>query len=175
MYQDYKDLLSAFHAHGVKYLIVGGYAVIFHSQPRFTKDIDIFIKADGANAQAIYDALAEFGAPLQDVHPEEFADRGAFFRFGRDPRGFDILPDLPGVEFDAAWERRVEGVIDAEAGLKAFFISKADLIANKLASGRPQDLADASAIQQACESQRRKPKPAATKSGAHSRSKKTRR
>ena len=157
MYQDYKDLLSAFHAHGVRYLIVGGYAVIFHAQPRFTKDIDLFIKADAANAQATYDALAEFGAPLQGIRPEEFADRRSFFRFGRDPRGFDILPDLPGVDFDAAWERRVEGVIDAESGLKAFFISKDDLIAAKLASGRPQDLADASAIQKALQSQQPKP------------------
>ena len=149
MYQDYKDLLSAFHAHGVRYLIVGGYAVIFHAQPRFTKDIDLFIKADPANAQATYDALAEFGVPLANVRPAEFAERGSFFRFGRDPRGFDILPDIPGVEFDAAWERRVEGVIDAATGLKAFFISKDDLIAAKLAAGRPQDLADVSAIQAA--------------------------
>ena len=149
MYQDYKDLLSAFHAHGVRYLIVGGYAVIFHAQPRFTKDIDVFIKADLANAQAVYAALAEFGAPLQNIRPEDFADRSSFFRFGRDPRGFDILPDLPGVDFDAAWERRVEGVIDTKSGLKAFFISKDDLIAAKLASGRPQDLADVNAIQKA--------------------------
>ena len=152
MYQDYKDLLSAFHAHGVRYLIVGGYAVIFHAQPRFTKDLDFFIKADPANAQATYAALAEFGVPLQSILPEEFEDRNSFFRFGSDPRGFDILPDLPGVDFDAAWERRVEGVIDKAAGLKAYFISKDDLIAAKLASGRPQDLADVSAIQKALES-----------------------
>ena len=57
MYQDYKDLLSAFHAHGVKYLVVGGFAVIYHSQPRFTKDMDLFIKADPANAKATYAAL----------------------------------------------------------------------------------------------------------------------
>ena len=153
MYQDYKDLLSAFHAHGVRYMIVGGYAVIFHAQPRFTRDIDLFIKADAANAQATYAALAEFGAALEGIRPEEFADRGSFFRFGRDPRGFDILPDLPGVDFEAAWERRVEGVLDRATGLKAFFISKDDLIAAKLASGRPQDLADVSAIQKAAESQ----------------------
>ena len=104
MYQDYKDLLSAFHAHGVRYLIVGGYAVIFHAQPRYTKDIDFFIKADPANAQATYTALAEFGAHLEGLRPEEFADRSNFFRFGHDPRGFDILPDLPGVDFDAAWD-----------------------------------------------------------------------
>jgi hypothetical protein len=67
--------LSAFHAHGVRYLIVGGYAVIFHAQPRFTKDIDVFIKADLANAQAVYAALAEFGAPLQNIRPEDFSDR----------------------------------------------------------------------------------------------------
>jgi hypothetical protein len=65
MYQDYKDLLSAFQAHGVRYLIVGGYAVIFHAQPRGTKDMNLLIKADPANAQATYAALAEFGAPLQ--------------------------------------------------------------------------------------------------------------
>jgi hypothetical protein len=153
MYQDYKDLLSAFHAHGVRYLIVGGYAVIFHAQPRFTKDIDLFIKADLANAQATYAALAEFGAPLQGIRPEDFAEPGSFFRFGRDPHGFDILPDMPGVDFDAAWERRVEGVIDAKTGLKACFISSADLVAAKLASGRPQDLADVDAIRKAIESQ----------------------
>jgi hypothetical protein len=153
MYQDYKDLLSAFHAHGVRYLIVGGYAVSFHAQPRFTKDIDLFIKADQANAQATYTALASFGAPLEGIRPQEFADRGSFFRFGRDPHGFDILPDLPGVDFDAAWVHRVEAVLDAETGLTAFFISKDDLISAKLASGRPQDLADASSIQKAVESQ----------------------
>jgi hypothetical protein len=153
MYQDYKDLLSAFHAHGVRYLIVGGYAVIFHAQPRFTKDLDFFVKADLANAQAIYAALVGFGASMQGIRVEEFADRSAFFRFGRDPQGFDILPDLPGVDFDAAWERRIEGVLDMETGLKAFFISKDDLIAAKLASGRPQDLADVSAVQEATESQ----------------------
>jgi hypothetical protein len=152
MYQDYKDLLSAFHAHGVKYLIVGGYAVIFHAQPRFTKDIDLFIKADPANAQATYAALAEFGASLEGIRPEDFADRSCFFRFGHDPRGFDILPDLPGIDFDSAWERRVQGAIDA-SGLTGFFISKDDLIAAKLASGRLRDLADVEEIRASAESQ----------------------
>src|ERR1017187_1947889 len=109
MYQDYKDLLSAFHAHGVRYLIVGGYAVIFLAQPRFTKDIDLFIKADAANVQATYDALAEFSARLQNIRPKDFAEPGSVFRFGRNPRGFDILPNPPGVNFDAEWEPRVEG------------------------------------------------------------------
>jgi len=125
--------------------------VIYHSQPRFTKDIDLFIKADPANAQATYAALAAFGAPLQDIRPADFAEPGSFFRFGREPHGFDILPDIPGVDFEAAWERRVEGVIDPKSGLKAFFISAPDLIAAKMAAGRPQDIADADAIRKASE------------------------
>lgn len=156
MFQDHKDLLSAFNAHGVRYLIVGGYAVIFHAQPRFTKDIDLFIQADPKNAQAVYDALAGFGAALEGIRPEEFANRGNFFRFGHDPHGFDILPDLPGIDFESAWERRVEGVIDRERNQKAFFISAEDLIASKLAAGRPQDLADAAAIQNALEAQQKR-------------------
>ena len=152
MYQDYKDLLSAFHAHGVKYL--GAYAVGFHAQPCATRDIDLFIKADPANAQAAYAALAQFGAPLTNIRPEDLADRTGFIRFEYEPRGVDILPDIPGVDFDAAWERRVEGVIDTTSGLKASFISADDLIAAKLAAGRPQDLADADAIRQATDSQR---------------------
>jgi hypothetical protein len=147
--------LCAFNARGVRYLIVGGYAVIFHAQPRFTKDIDIFIQADPANAQAVYSALASFGAPLNGIRPEEFAQRGTFFRFGQDPHGFDILPDLPGIEFEAAWERRVESVIDLASGLTASFISAPDLIASKMAAGRPQDLADAEAVRKALEMRRR--------------------
>jgi len=157
MYQDYKDLLSAFQSHGVKYLIVGGLAVIYHSQPRFTKDMDLFIKADDENARATYAALAEFGAPLKDIRPEDLTDPDSFFRFGREPKGFDILPAIPGVDFDAAWERRVETVVDPATGLTANFISAEDLIASKLASGRLRDLADVDEIRKAQESQQPKP------------------
>ena len=168
MYQDYKDLLSAFQSHGVKYLVVGGFAVIYHSQPRFTKDMDLFIKADIENAKATYAALAEFGVPLQGIRPEDFTDRHSFFRFGREPKGFDILPAIPGVDFDAAWGRRVETVIDTATGLKANFISADDLIASKLASGRPRDLADVDDIRKAQQSQAPKPakkKPPRTDAG----------
>lgn len=153
MYQDYKDLLSAFRSHGVKYLVVGGFAVIYHSQPRFTKDMDLFIEADPENAKATYAALGEFGAPLQGIAWEDFTDRKSFFRFGRDPRGFDILPAIPGVDFDAAWHRRVEIMVDTATGLKANIISAGDLIASKLASGRARDLADVEEIRKAAESQ----------------------
>jgi hypothetical protein len=149
MYQDFKDHLSAFHAHGVRYLIVGGYAVIFHAQPRTTKDIDLLVQSDPANAKATFEALSQFGMPFGDIVPEDFANRGNLFRFGHEPRCIDILPDIPGINFQDAWDRRVEGIVDPETGLKEFFISAPDLIATKLAAGRPQDIADAEAIRNA--------------------------
>ena len=154
MYQDFKDLLSAFHAQSVKYLIVGGYAVSFHGQPRATKDIDLFIKADPANASATYAALASFGAPLDGITVSDLGDPLQFIRFGREPVAVDILPGIVGVDFDEAWGRRVEGVIDPIRGLKAYFISKDDLIASKLAAGRTRDLADVEDLRDATESTR---------------------
>lgn len=153
MFQDFKDLLSAFNDHGVKYLIVGGYAVSFHAQPRATKDIDLFIKADASNASATYAALASFGAPLDNIRVEDFAEPSNFIRFGREPRAVDILPGIDGVNFDTAWERRVEAVIDTQIGLKANFISEMDLMSAKLAAGRPQDIADVAALRKAAASQ----------------------
>jgi hypothetical protein len=149
MFDDFKELLSCFNAHNVKYLVVGGYAVSFHSQPRATKDLDIFIKADPANANAAYEALARFGAPLAGIERSDLADPSKFIRFGRPPIAVDILSGIEGVDFDGAWTRRVESVIDPATGLIAFFISKADLIASKLASGRLRDLADVDDIREA--------------------------
>jgi hypothetical protein len=153
MYQDFKDLLSSFHAQGVRYLIVGGYAVSFHAQPRATKDIDLFIDADPTNAKSAYAALAAFGAPLGDIEALDLADSGHFVRFGKEPFAVDILPKIDGVEFSAAWDKRVEGVIDAQSGLTGFFISRDDLIASKLAAGRLRDLADVEEIREAAERQ----------------------
>jgi hypothetical protein len=119
--------------------------------------MDLFVKADPENANAIYAALAAFGVPLQGIRPEDFTDRNSFFRFGREPRAFDLLPSIPGVDFDAAWERRVETVVDTTSGLRANFISADDLIASKLASGRARDLADVEDIRRAAESQQRQP------------------
>jgi hypothetical protein len=157
MYPDFKELLSALNAHRVKYLVVGAYAVSIHAQPRATKDMDILVKPDAENAKALFAALAQFGAPLQGMTPADFAESGSFFRMGREPVAVDILSEIPGADFDAAWERRVEDIVDTASGLKANFISREDLMAAKLASGRPQDLADVSAIQKAIQSQEPKP------------------
>ena len=97
----------------------------------------------------MYEALASFGAPLEGISVADLSDRKKFFRIGREPVAVDILPEIEGVNFDRAWERRVEAVIDGQRGLKAFFISSDDLVASKLASGRPQDIADVAAIRKA--------------------------
>ena len=154
MYPDYKELLSVLNEHRVKYLVVGAYAVSIYAQPRATKDLDILVKPDPDNAQAVFAALAKFGAPLQGLTPADFAEPGPFFRMGREPVGVDILTQIPGIDFDAAWNRRTEDVIDPATGMKASFISRDDLITAKLASGRPQDLGDVAAIRKAAESQR---------------------
>ncbi len=153
MYDDFKELLSAFNAHNVKYLVVGGYAVSFHAQPRATKELDILIKADPANADSAYAALADFGAPLANIDKSDLADPRKFIRFGQPPIAIDILPGIDGVDFDQAWERRVEGVIDPKSNLTVFIISKTDLIASKLAAGRLRDLADVEEIREAQSSQ----------------------
>jgi hypothetical protein len=155
MFDDFKELLSIFNAQKVKYLIVGGYAVSLHAQPRATNDIDLLIKPDAENAKAVYAALSKFGAPVDGLKAEDFVDRDKFFRMGRAPLVVDILPQIEGIDFDRAWQNRVESVIDPHSSLTAFFISREDLIAAKLAAGRPQDLADAAALREAEDSRER--------------------
>ena len=137
--KDLKELLSAFNDQGVKYLIVGGYAFGVHAEPRATKDLDIFIRSDEENSKAVYRALAQYGAPLGDLKPADFMD-GTTFQIGQPPARIDILQRIDGVTFDQAWENRIEALVDGE--FRTAVISREDLIRNKLASGREQDLLD---------------------------------
>lgn len=139
MPKDLKDLLRAFNDHSVRYLIVGGYAFGVHSEPRATKDLDLLIRSDEANGAAVYRALTQYGAPLDGLTPQDFVD-GSAFQVGQPPARVDILQRIDGVTFDEAWQNRIEGLLDGE--VKVNVISKEDLIRNKLASGREQDLLD---------------------------------
>jgi hypothetical protein len=139
MTEDFKDLLRALNANAAKYLIVGGHALAVHLVPRMTKDLDIFIGTDKENAKAVFRALAQFGAPLKDMSPADFAD-GTTFQIGQEPDRIDILQRIDGISFDEAWANRIEGTVDGE--VPAAVISRDDLIRNKLASGRDQDLLD---------------------------------
>jgi hypothetical protein len=157
--RDLKELLKSFNDHDVRYLVLGAVAVGYHAQPRYTRDLDILIKPDAANAANAYRALASFGAPLAGVSIQELANETTFFRFGREPVAFDILSSVPGIKFDEAWERRVTGVIDLASGLQAHIVGRDDLIASKLASGRPQDLADVDAVRKAAKVKASGPPP----------------
>jgi hypothetical protein len=146
MFDDFKDLLSAFNAANVRYLIVGGYAVSLHAQPRATKDLDILISTDSENSRAVYMALTKFGAPVEGLSAMDFTEPDNFFRMGTPPVMVDIIPKISGVEFESAWSRRVTIAIDE--ALTVSFISRADLLAAKIAAGRAQDLADVVALRE---------------------------
>jgi hypothetical protein len=142
---DFSDLLRLFNDNNVKYLVIGGYAVIQYAEPRYTKDLDLWISTDVANAKAVFRALKEFGAPLADLTEDDFAEEGYFYQMGVPPVRVDVLMGIPGLSFAEAWQRRVN--VDF-GDLSVSFIGKQDLITVKLASGRPQDLLDAKQLQQ---------------------------
>jgi hypothetical protein len=145
---DFKELLSVFNAHDVRYLVVGGYAVMKYSEPRFTKDLDLWISVDPKNARAVYAALRAFGAPLSGLSESSFSQEGFFYQIGVPPLRVDVMMSLPGMSFEEAWPRRVMFDI---AGITVPFVSKEDLIQIKRASGRSQDLIDAEQLERTTE------------------------
>ncbi len=150
MLKDHQDILAAFNTHGVKYLVVGGHAVGIHAEPRGTKDLDIFVQANPKNSEAVFRALAEFGAPLAGMTPADFSDTpSALYQIGVPPGRIDLLFEIDGVTFEEAWENRVDEVLADR--ITAHVISTKDLIRNKLATGRLQDLADVEKIREAAQ------------------------
>jgi hypothetical protein len=136
---DFKELLSEFAAAGVEYLLVGGYAVVHYSRPRFTKDIDLWVSGAPENLARVAAALEAFGAPRQVCeHVRQLAPTEVVF-FGSAPARVDILRDVEGIRFEECYPRRVEVTWD---GVPISVIAMDDLIANKTAVGRPQDLID---------------------------------
>jgi hypothetical protein len=123
----------------VRYLVVGGYAVMRYTEPRYTKDLDLWISTQRENAEAVYAALKEFGAPLENLTAEDFCDEAYFYQMGKPPVRLDIMMSIAGVDFESAWNNRE--VVQMEE-LSIPFISRSDLIKAKEASGRPQDLLD---------------------------------
>jgi hypothetical protein len=139
MNSDFKDLLRVFNEHKVRYLVVGGYAVIKYTEPRYTKDLDLWVEASPRNARAVFAALRQFGAPLRDITSADFAKEGSIYQMGRPPARVDVLTSIGGVRFADAWPNRVTSNFD---GIPVAVISRQDLLTNKRAVGRPQDLVD---------------------------------
>ena len=136
---DFRDLLQSFNAAGVRYLIVGGYAVMVHTEPRYTKDLDVWIEPTASNAQALLIALADFGAPTRDVTPKDFTEPDVFFQIGVEPVRIDIMTSVAGLEFESTWTRRVSvdfGSVTSQVPCRE------DVIKSKIAAGRVRDRAD---------------------------------
>jgi predicted nucleotidyltransferase len=143
---DFRDILIELHDAGAEFVVLGGHAVGFHGHPRATKDLDILVRATEANAQRVYRALAEFGAPLASfaVSVADFATYDGVLQIGVPPVRIDVITRATGITFDSA-------VADGESleldGRRIPVIGREALLANKRAAGRPQDLADVAALE----------------------------
>lgn len=138
--QDYLDILFAFSAAEVEYLVVGAHAVAVHGRPRATGDLDLWVNPTPENAKRVWAALLAFGAPLDSVRPADFESRDLVLQIGVVPNRVDVLTGVTGVEFAEAWPERVEIVVQ---GRSVPVIGKAALLRNKESTGRPRDIADA--------------------------------
>ncbi len=136
---DFKEFIKSLNFEGVRYLLLGGYAVNYHGHHRFTGDIDFWIAIDSDNAARVSKALQRFGFSAASVKPELFVEPGRVHMFGIKPVRVDLLTGPSGVDFDECYARRVRDTLD---GVEVSIISLADLRRNKLASGRGKDLLD---------------------------------
>lgn len=147
-FRDFEEFFASLNARRVRYLIVGGYAVGFHARPRATKDVDVLVDRTAANARRVREAIVDFlGAEAPNISEAKLQDPRTLLVLGVPPIRIDVLTHIEGVaSFAVAWKRRVEG---RYGETPTHFISIEDLLASKLAVGRPQDLADASVLQRA--------------------------
>jgi len=132
MNSDFEELLSIFNENGVRYLIVGGHAVMFYTEPRYTKDLDVWIDSSAENAERVYRSLLKFGAPLAGLTAKDFAEEGSFYQMGIPPVRVDILMSIDRVSFAEAWPNRQQSKL---GNAQAWFIRRGELIRNRRAGG----------------------------------------
>lgn len=143
---DYVDLLRALNDAGADYLIVGAYAVVHYTEPRYTKDMDIWVRAEPDNAERVHRALAVFGAPLHDLTIDDLCTPGLVFQIGVEPVRVDILMGLPGLDFEDAWRAAGNATF---GGVPVRVLGVTHLLESKRRAGRPQDLIDIERLDQA--------------------------
>lgn len=141
--QDFRDLLELFNKNNVEYIIVGAYALGFHGAPRYTGDLDVFVKPEPINARNIMRALHAFGFGSVGLTEADFGQEGRVVQLGFPPVRVDIMTSITGVSWEQARSGRVQGQF---GDLPVHYIGREDLIANKRALGRKKDLADLEAI-----------------------------
>ena len=140
---DFKDLLALFNAHKVDYIIVGAYALAFHGAPRYTGDMDIYVKPDRKNARRILAALGEFGFGAVGLSPRDFEEPDKVIQLGVPPVRVDLVTSITGITWDEAFLGKVEGKY---GNVPVHFIGRDHFIVNKRALGRKKDLADLEAL-----------------------------
>jgi hypothetical protein len=143
MNQDFVEMLSALSEGGADFLLVGAHALAAHGRPRATGDLDIWVRPTHENASRVWAALLRFGAPLHEISLADLRTPGVVFQIGLVPNRIDLLTSISGVEFDDAWNNRITISV---SGVTIPTIGREDLIRNKLAAGRPRDLADAAEL-----------------------------
>jgi hypothetical protein len=143
MNSDFRELLQCFAKHRVRYLVVGGYAVIHYAEPRFTKDLDLWLEPSVANARHVAAAFGKFGIPLVEITEADLARPGTQFMLGRSPVMLDFLTSIPPLDFAPCWARRKK--VRHDFG-RVNYLHKDDLITAKRHAGRPQDLIDLDAL-----------------------------
>jgi len=136
---DFKELLELFNSHKVEYLITSAYALAFHGAPRYTGDIDLYIKPDSSNASRIVKALDQFGFGNLGLKSEDFTTPGQIIQLGIPPARIDIITSISGVSWEEAETGKIAGSC---GGIPVYFIGREQFIANKQATGRKKDLAD---------------------------------
>ncbi len=144
MNPDFRDMLSALSGEGAEYLLVGAYALAAHGLPRATGDMDLWVRPSPENAARVLRAIDRFGAPRQDLEPADLERPGTVFQIGVIPRRIDLMTSIDGIDFAEAWPRRI---VHNLSGLAVPVLAREDLIRNKRAVGRPQDIADAARLE----------------------------
>ena len=140
---DFKDLLRLFNVHKVEYMIVGGYALAYHGAPRYTGDIDIYVKPDSQNAEQIMKALADFGFGSVGLTVEDFENPDNVIQLGVPPVRVDIITSISGI----LWKDASLGCIDGKYGdVPVKYIGLNEFIINKRTTGRKKDLSDLEAL-----------------------------
>ena len=144
IYRDFRELLESFNAQKVEYVVVGGYARAHHGAPRYTRDIDLYVRPTEANSHRILAALEAFGFGQVGLTAADFGKPGQIVQLGYPPVRIDLITSIEGV----SWEQVAAGISMGEYGGEPVpFIGRAEFIANKKAAGRLQDLADAERIE----------------------------
>ena len=137
--EDFKDLFKHLNEEQVEYLVVGAHAVIFYTEPRYTKDLDVWVLATRPNAEKLWKALGKFGAPLANMSLDDLTNKELVYQIGVAPNRIDILMNIAGVDFEEAKANQIESTY---AGERIHIIGKSDLIKAKKATNRPQDQLD---------------------------------